>query len=185
MEKACLVLSPVDPVWNVPDHRSLSQLLQSIQFIDTPYNGETDYMTGEHFLDLIAFMGCSPDIKLEPDSSKQPFCYIRLITETNSIEFHGGDRTYTPRCPQCGAPVNDWKNKIRVWQQHAGENTWPCDSCQYQAAPWKYRWRKSAGFGRCFIEINNIYPGEAIPQQALLDTLHSHYQVNWQYFYQY
>ena len=185
MEKACLVLCPVEPDWTLPDHKSLKHLLQSIQLIDGLFNGETDYLAGERFLDLIAFMGCSPDISLEPGDNGRQFCFIRLITGTDSIEYHGGDHTHAPRCPQCGSPVDDWKSKILTWQQHAATEPWSCDSCRYAAQPWAYRWRKSAGFGRCFIEINNIYPREAMPQQQLLDTLHSHYQVNWHYFYQY
>ena len=184
MKNALLVLCPDEPSWTPPDDESLEQLLQSIQFIGEPFNGDMQFFTGERFLDLIALMGCSPGIKLEPDDD-QAFCYIRLIPGTESIEFHGGDRTHAPRCPQCRSVVTDWESKISCWQESGAGAAWSCEACGHEAAPWDYNWRKSAGFGRCFIEISNIFPKEAIPQQQLLDALNSHYGVSWHYFYQY
>ena len=185
MKNALLVICPADPHWVPPDDDSLEQLLQSIELIGKPYDGEMKYLTGEHFLDLIAFMGCSPAIQIEPDDDSQPFCYLRLLCGAKSVEFHSGDQTSTPRCPHCRAPVNNWESKINTWLEHGARAAWSCGACQHKAEPWQYNWRKSAGFGRCFIEINNIFPKEAKPQQHLLDTLNSHYGVGWHYFYQY
>jgi hypothetical protein len=184
MKNARLVLCPDQPDWTPPDDESLEQLLQSIQFIGEPFNGNMQFLAGDRFLDLIALMGCSPGIKLEPDDDRA-FCYIRLIPGTESIEFHGGDRTHAPRCPQCRSAVADWESKISCWQENGAGTPWSCETCGHGAAPWDYNWRKSAGFGRCFIKISNIFPKEAIPQQQLLDALHSHYGVSWHYFYQY
>ena len=108
MKNALLVLCPDEPDWTPPDNESLEQLLQSIQFIGEPFNGDMQFFAGERFLDLIALMGCSPGIMLEPDDG-QAFCYIRLIPGTESIEFHGGERTHAPRCPQCRSAVTDWE----------------------------------------------------------------------------
>lgn len=185
MENSLLVLCPVDPHWILPDSKGLVELLKSIQLIGELYQGNLDFLPGERFLDLIAFLGCSPDIKLAPGDNDRQFCFLRLLTDTPSIEYHGGDHTCAPRCPLCGAALDDWHSTLMRWQQSRANATLTCTTCQSAAAPWEYNWRKSAGFGRCFIEINNIFPKEAIPQQQLLDTLHSHYQVDWQYFYQY
>ena len=185
MQNSFLVLCPVDPHWTLPDDEGLIRLLQSVRLIGKLYRETMDFWPGERFLDLVAFLGCSPDIKLEPDEDSPHFCFIRLKTRTRSVEFHAGDHSFAPRCPQCRSAMDDWRNRIHDWQQRAGNAPLPCNSCGHPAMPWDYNWRKSAGFGRCFIEINNIYPREAIPQQHLLDTLNSHYQVNWHYFYQY
>ena len=184
MKNALLVLCPDEPDWTPPDDESLEQLLQSIHFIGEPFNGDMQFLAGERFLDLIALMGCSPGIRLEPEDD-QAFCYIRLIPGTESIEFHGGDRTHAPRCPHCRSALADWESKISCWQENSAGTPWSCETCGHEAAPWDYNWRKSAGFGRCFIKISNIFPKEAIPQQQLLDALHSHYGVSWHYFYQY
>ncbi len=187
MKNALLVLCPDDPHWAPADDESLKQLLQSMQLIGEPLDSQ-HFFTGERFLDLIAFMGCSPEIKLEPGddnaNDNQSFCHVHLINQTHAIEFHCGDQVHTPRCPQCRSAVHDWKSKINAWAEERADTTWSCEKCRHQAAPWEYNWRKSAGFGRCFIEIIDIFPKEAIPQQQLLDTLHSHYGVSWHYFYQ-
>lgn len=185
MENAALVICPVEPGWALPDNTSLIELLHSIQLIGDAYRDGAEFLPGDRFLDLIAFMGCAPEINLEPGHGEQQFCSVRLLNRTDSIEFHAGAHCYAPRCPECGAAVDAWRSEISRWQQRPEENTWVCESCGHTARPWEYKWRKSAGFGRCFIEINNIYPREAIPQQQLLDTLNLHYQINWHYFYQY
>jgi hypothetical protein len=185
MDNALLVLCPDDPHWALSDHEDLQHLLQSIQLIGNPFNGPGHFLAGDKFLDYIAFMGCAPDIRLEPGDDNQPFCYIRLISGTAKVEFRYGDNTDKPRCPQCRAAVNNWQSRISQWLETGSEPDWICDACQHQAKPWAYNWRKSAGFGRCFIEISNIYPKEAIPQQPLLDKLNSYYGVGWQFFYLY
>ena len=185
MKNALLALYPADPFWRPPDIPALAQLLQSIQLIDGPCCGDGGFLAGERFLDLIAFMGCSPDIKLNPEENSREFCFIRLQSNPASIEFHSGEHPNTPRCGRCNTPVDDWKRKIGARLEIEDNERWECTACQHAAAPWSYNWRKTAGFGRCFININNVYPREAVPQQPLLDTLHSHYGVDWQYFYQY
>jgi hypothetical protein len=40
-----------------------------------------------------------------------------------------------------------------------------------------------AGYARLFIEITDIFPKEAIPQQLLLDKLSAIARTDWQYFY--
>jgi len=168
-----------------PDDKRLIDFLQTVRLIGKPLKHPMHYLTGENFLDLIAFMGCSPDINLEPGEDKRPFCHVRLQAHTPDIEFHCGDHSNIPRCPKCRSPVKNWQNRINSWLQDNTEALWECATCHSQSAPWNYHWRKSAGFGRCFIEIMNIFPKEAIPQQHLLDTLHSHYGLKWHYFYQY
>ena len=185
MKNALLVLCPDNPHWAPPDNPGLKQFLQSIQLIGEPYQGETQFYTGEKFLELVAFLGCSPDIKLEPGDKNQSFCRIHVQTGAEEVEFHCGEHTHAPRCTQCRSPVNNWQNEITTWRENGAGFLWTCESCKHQAAPWQYNWRKSAGFGKCFIEINDIFPKEAIPQQHLLDTLNSHYGVGWNYFFQY
>jgi hypothetical protein len=185
MENALLVLCPDEPRWTLPENHSLEEFLQSIQLIGAPLDGDRKFLAGDRFLELIALLGCSPGIRLEPGEDKLPFSYVRLLPRTDAIEFHSSTHTHAPRCPQCRSPVTDWKSEISNWQQHGTEIPWTCTACGLTAEPWQYNWRKSAGFGRCFIEISNIFPKEAIPQQQLLDALHSHYSVSWHYFYQY
>jgi len=185
MKNASLVLCPENPRWTLSDDQGLEQFLLSIQLIGEPYRNESRFLAGERFLDLIAFMGCSPDIRLEPGDNDAPFCSIHLLPRTAEVEFHCGEQVHAPRCPGCRTPVNNWQSDINSWRNNGSDSLWICQGCRHQSYPWQFNWRKSAGFGRCFIEINNIFPKEAIPQQQLIDTLNSHYGVSWHYFYQY
>jgi len=45
------------------------------------------------------------------------------------------------------------------------------------------RWTKHAGFARIFIEISNVFPGEAIPVDELLNTLGEMGAGDWNFFY--
>ena len=185
MNNASLVLCPLDPYWTPPVDHDLAQFLQSIQLIGETYQNQAQFLAGERFLELVAFMGCSPDIRFEPGDSEDPFCNIVLRPHTATVEFHCGDHAHTPRCPRCRAPISNWQDRITDWQDQGAESLWSCPGCAYEDSPWRFNWRRSAGFARCFIEIDNIFPKEAIPQQQLLDKLDSHYWVSWHYFYHY
>jgi hypothetical protein len=179
-----LALCPFDPHWIPPDDKRLDQFLQSIELSGKPLEQPLHFLPGDRFLDLIAFMGCSPDINLEPGDDEQPYCAIRVQNQAETVEFHFGAHTHTPRCPECRSPVDGWRDGIHRWLQGDAASLWECSVCHRRAAPWEFNWRKSAGFGRCFIEINNIFPKEALPQAHLLDTLQAYYGIKWLYFYQ-
>ena len=180
-----LLLCPADPSWIPPDGRPLHAVLQRLQFIGQALDHAGHYLAGDKFLDMIAFMGCSPDIRLEPAKDADPFCFIELEQHTPAVAFRHGEHTHTPRCPLCRTPMDDWKTRIKQWPDTGTGDLWQCDACGNQAPPWEYNWRKTASFGKCFIAVRNIFPREAIPQPVFLDTLHSYYGVEWHYFYQY
>jgi hypothetical protein len=58
-----------------------------------------------------------------------------------------------------------------------------CDQCQTRSTIEEFNWRKMAGYARLFIEITDIFPKEAIPQQLLLNILSATFNADWQYFY--
>jgi hypothetical protein len=43
--------------------------------------------------------------------------------------------------------------------------------------------RKTAGFGKVFVEIRGIYPAEAVPGEALLAALKDRTGGTWRYIY--
>lgn len=66
-------------------HVSLVSVLQAQEFIGAELE-EGLYTVGEQFLQQICFLGCSPDIELEPNAGK-PFCYVRLAVRNEVTEF--------------------------------------------------------------------------------------------------
>ena len=176
MTEALLLICPEQPECTPPSVEHLASFLASTGLIGEPLEYSVSantrrFLGGEKFLDLIAFLGCSPNIKLEPDKAHQSFCHVNIVTnEGKNILFRQGRQTTPPRCPGCRKPLSDWRELIAPGAQPE-KHEWRCPACGQHALPWRYDWRKMAGFGRCFIEITDIYPKEALPQPSLLEAL--------------
>lgn len=77
-----LVLYPAQPV---TDTCNLTPCLRHIGLLGTAL-GDGYYASGEQFLSLLCFLGCSPEIELDPHPSK-PFCYVQLPQTTEMVTF--------------------------------------------------------------------------------------------------
>lgn len=66
-------------------HVPLLPVLQVQEFVGVELEAGL-YTVGEQFLQQICFLGCSPDIELEPHTSK-PFCYVRVPVGDEVTEF--------------------------------------------------------------------------------------------------
>lgn len=175
---ASLIIHPEDPEWFPDDIEEITTSLRNAGLIagNIPDRDQC-YFVGDNFLDLIAFMGCSPNINLTPQDNPDKFCFIRLMRK-QEITTLSSRHTHTPHCPHCKKPEKNWSSIMT-------NTTLACTSCGAISPPWNYNWRKSAGFGRFFIEVTEIYPKEAIPQPALLTGLQQHHNTSWTYFYLY
>ena len=138
----------------------LFSLLKALELIEKKLS-PTRYSTGNNFVSLLTFMGCSPNIELEPQDDK-PFCYIE-IESTQKVQFISGKNTKFPPCPHCKKPLKDTS----------------CAHCDKQIDLAKLNWRKSAFVASSWITIGNIYELEAVPNDQLLDTLKNETGVNW------
>lgn len=171
---ASLVIYPTDPNWTPDGPEALIKVLQETGLAGKSLN-KNKFLVGENFLDHISFMGCSPSIKLENENNDDKFTFIQ-VTTTPDISALIGQHSFAPHCPQCKKPEKNWRALLK-------DNQIQCSNCQTSSEAWHYNWRKSAGFGRCFIEITDIYPKEAIPQVSLLDALEKSFGVPWAYFF--
>ena len=148
---ASLIIHPDDPAWSPDKTETIVSSLKDIGLVaETIPNVEHTYYVGDNFLELIAFMGCSPNINLTPQDNADKFCCIKLI-EKPDITALTGQHTHAPHCPHCKKPVKNWSNTIT-------DSTLQCSSCGEISSPWEYNWRKSAGFGRFFIETTENLP---------------------------
>ena len=173
---ASLVLYPLDPDWTPDNPEVLIKFLQEIRFSGESLNkNENSFLVGEKFLDQISFMGCSPNIQFDNENDDGKFTFIR-ITTTSDITALTGKHSFAPHCPQCKKPEKNWRELLQ-------QNQLECSNCLQTSNAWLYNWRKSAGFARCFIEITDIYPKEAIPQTMLLESLENRFQIPWGYFF--
>ena len=150
-----------------PDYRvdlnELETLLKKLALIGAPLS-KNRYTTGDNFLSLLTFLGCSPNIELEP-LDDQPYCYIEIESHAKP-QFISGKNTKYPPCPYCKSTL---------------ENT-QCENCNEtikEADLAKLNWRKSAFIASSWITIGNIYELEAIPNDQLLNALHMQAGTQW------
>jgi hypothetical protein len=65
----------------------------------------------------------------------------------------------------------------------AADGALACPACGHSAPPWGWDWKESAGFGRIFLTVEEVFPGEAVPAPALLDLLARITGCAWRHFY--
>ncbi|MEN8212954.1 MAG: hypothetical protein ABFR19_01205 [Pseudomonadota bacterium] len=157
----------------------MTQLLSHIGLIGSGIeNLQNSYLAGEKFLQLITFMGCSPHIRFEPEDDRDKgYCYISL-SSSNNPRLRASEHARPPRCHACRKPLGgEWQTAVT----HEAAIT--CLHCGQQQYADQLGWRNDAGLGRFFIEIHNIFPGEAQPVPQLQQQLQGIAGSPWRYFY--
>jgi len=189
-----LLLCPVDPDCPTIDTGILAGRLQEIGLAGDAVSLEsgTCYRTGEQFLQLVTFLGCSPAIELDlpKDASARAaacaagqVCHIRLSQTGSGLRFRADSGMAAPRCPECRQVVPNWAGVIDAWRSNPGNSGWQCGHCGHQGRLFDLNFRKSAGFGHTFIEIWGIHPSEAVPVATLLDALEELSGCKWKTLY--
>ena len=182
---ARLILHVQDPDY-IPDNiAQIEQILHEVGLIGEPWGevSQQQYLIGERFLQLVTFLGCAPAIELEPPANgNTEFCHVGISRLYPSARFLADIRDVMPRCPHCRKRFERWQNAVQQWQANPAYQV-QCPACQRNISPTQLDWRQSAGFGRFFISIFNIYPREAIPTEALLQMLDKSTSQKWDYFY--
>jgi hypothetical protein len=184
-----LVLHPADPDYAPENPGTLRDALHELGLLGDRLADDSGelYFTGENFLELITFLGCSPVVNLGPGSSveagNEPFCQVRIGTVESVTRFYAGSDRLVPRCPACRYRISSWAEIIKDWEQSPSAYRWSCPQCSGQLQAHQLNWRQSAGFGRFFMEIYGVFPHEAVPGEQLLATLARITGVQWSYFY--
>ncbi|MDQ1363531.1 MAG: hypothetical protein QG652_1392 [Pseudomonadota bacterium] len=137
------------------------------------------YLAGDSFLNLLTFLGCSPDVCLTPQDDDK-FCHIIIRPPQSTIRCLGHTATAVARCPHC-------KNKIPHWRQtkdwESGETFCSCHHCHAETAMQDMIWKQECAYGCMAVEIINIHPFEAVPAENLLQVLQDATGVEWNYSY--
>lgn len=162
----------------ITDKSTLISALINAQFIDDANHAENHYLPGERFLNLLTFLGCSPNINLQPTQGEQ-HCFISVIDTSSEVRYLGSTQTSKPKCPHCKKRIADWK--VDNWQQ--ADRICRCDKCQIETPYKDLNWKQECGFARCGFEVASIYPHEALPSDQLLDSLNKATGFNWDYCY--
>ena len=169
-----LLLHPVDACWVPDDQGSFVHDLTRLGLIGTAC--EDGFRAGQRFLELVMFLGCSPQVSLDPPPAgdSQPVC--RLVLHSHSgVQFLSAKPRPAVRCPHC-------RLQAEVTEGAAHDSPYIC-GCGRSSALSGLDWRRGAGFGRFFLEISGIYPHEAVPADKLLECLRHTAGTDWRYFY--
>ena len=146
-------------------------------------NQHEGYLIGQDFLKLITFLGCSPNIEVEPPEQLSDwgnFCHID-IQIFDEPQFFKGLNKPKCSCPHCRSRVTQALPDMTSWTPEAELLT--CPKCGEQTLTEHLNWRNGAGFGRFFIVVNSVYPNEAVPTDKLMSILKSASNEIWNYFY--
>lgn len=188
-----LILLPKDAGTAPVNCGELALSLQEDGFIGDPATSAHGdfYPTGDRFLQLVSFLGCSPAIELDPpvDPAARDaavlagsFCHV-VLQCSDALLFRADPGTRPPRCPHCGQAVTDWADALQRWQADPASTQWSCAECEQAGDLTGWVFRKTAGFGKVFVEIRGIYPSEAVPGEALMNRLAAVTGGPWQYMY--
>ena len=181
-----LYLYPVEHNKSIPAS-ALKAALQTLEFISDPLEGDSEsnnadrYRVGEAFLSLICFMGCSPNIEIEPQENS-PFCYVEIAQESTETHFVAGHNVKQANCPHCKNPQPKLAKSLLETNQQS-LLTQECSVCAKSIDPSKINWRKSAFIARSWVLIGNIYESEAVPDEKLLFALQQESGCEWEYAY--
>ncbi len=166
------------PTWHPAPVGSVVRVLENAGLIGAMESGEDHrYQAGEQFLSLIMFLGCSPQISLTDAAATdgQPVCRIRLH-EFKDVQLMESRPPPALRCPACRATFP--RPSAPAYDRQQG-----CSACGESVPLYRLDWRRNAGFGRFFVEIENVFPHEAVPADRLTSVLEALSGNRWDYFY--
>ncbi|WP_456375427.1 hypothetical protein [Thiolapillus sp.] len=174
-----LFLYPLPPLEKPPEMRAVIEPLRQAGFLGKSLD-ENRYAVGEGFFNCMTFAGCSPHLRLDPPvEGDWRFCHVQIhASERPRLRMtpHRG----RPRCPVCRAGLADWKKYLDEWKQDASQKL-GCVSCGANIAVAELDWRQYGMAARCSVEIHQVYPGEALPQDGLLQLLGKLTGRDWAY----
>lgn len=184
-----LVLTPTDP-HRVPDIALLIEGLSRAGFLGAPWRPETPppgqgapepaFAVGAGFLSLLTFAGCA--VRIHEDTGAGRFSHIRIPAVSAHPRLMIGRNTRAPRCAGCRAPLSGWRERVEHWAKHLHAGV-RCPACGETRPPWLWDWKQHGGYGRAFVCIEEVFPGEAVPTPAFFEQLIRISGLGWRHFY--
>lgn len=187
----CLILHPAPGDDTAHDTAQPARLVDTITAMGLagpplPAQGPDCYAAGARFLELLTFLGCAPEVALEPvsgTSGPPAFCFVRLQRGGHGRQLLRLRDTVAARCPACRTAPAEWRADAPGVDTLLQAASLSCPGCGAQLAPAQLDWRREAGLCDLRIEITNIHPHEAVPGEQLLARLGENSGRAWDYFY--
>jgi hypothetical protein len=184
-----LILAPRE-VEACPDRDRIVGILSEAGFIaDRIPDRECAYRVGPEFSALISFVGCAVAIASDPQAG-DPFCHVVVPPASAHLRWCHGRNTRAPRCPGCRTRLSDWPLRVAQFEQstrtHGSDrqdSSVVCPSCGESRPIWSWDWKQQGGFARLLVQVEEIFPGEAVPTEEFLDLLERESGCAWRYLY--
>ncbi len=174
-----LYLYPLPPLEEPPDLSRVRQVLRETGLLGEELEPGR-HRVGEGFFRWITFAGCSPHLRLEPrEAGDWRFTHLRFHLQRRPglrIALQRG----RPRCPRCSAPVPQWQERLPQWRLDATVSHL-CEQCGHRGPVAELDWRQYGMAARLSVELCRVWPGEAVPADALLANLEEATARPWAY----
>ena len=181
-----LVLYCTDLDYFPADIDHFIQQCQQMDLLAEPLNSKQNdhFFLGDRFMQYISFVGCSPFLKLKPETEHDNnFCQAMLSMPPSDIHFLSPHPSPIPRCPHCKKPLSQITKILDTWKTNKQNLAVDCQSCQVSTELYQLDWRRSAAFCRFYLAFSHIYPKEAIPSDGLINWLNDYSGQQWRYCY--
>jgi hypothetical protein len=172
MSTGSLLLHPADPDAEPPDGATVVTALTALGLVGDPLGPPAAFRAGPEFLRHVTFLGCAPHLVLEPPAGGgTAFSHVVIAGPFAEARLRVGANAAAPRCPACRARLDGWRADVARWIASPLEVAARCAACGAVHRPADLDWRESAAVGRLFVEVRNVFPGEAVPGEELLGAL--------------
>jgi hypothetical protein len=177
-----LVLVPRDPNCAL-DRTALIHSLAAAGFLGPALTPDGDtFSVGDAFLHLVTFAGCAVHVEVTPGADPdRTFCHVRVAGPYPEPLLLVGRNTRPPRCPACRAPLRDWRNALG--QMGTAAQALSCPACQTPSPACAWDWKETGGCVRVSLWVEEVFPGEAAPTDALMRLLAEAAGTPWRHFY--
>lgn len=179
-----MLLTPTNPMAQTP-LEPLSQQLQGLGLLGTVLNAKDHrYRSGPYLFELVAFTGCA--VQLDTNATASAGLEVQIQGPFTTPQRRSGRNTRPPRCPHCRRPLANWQAQREGSERTADPECierLSCEGCGLQRPGWAWNWGRHAGYGRVFICLEPIFPGEARPLPRLLNGLETLGLGPWHHFY--
>ena len=161
-----------------PDADVVECALADLGMTGPPLGEAGYYLVGDRFIDHVSFLGCSPDIRLEPHADERPgeagFLHVSLKNLAGELSHRHGRHPRPPLCPECRKPapgVDDISSPYR------------CRHCGAAVPPLDLVWRDGEVVLQDAIEFIGVHPREGVPTEHFLAELARSTNCRWRYLY--
>jgi len=175
-----LYLFPTEAIATVPAISAVSKCLQQLKILGSAF-AEYHFLVGNNFFQHIIFAGCSPAMQLKPNPTNDSnFTHISWLISSGDPRLLIANRDARPRCPSCNHKLSNWKTNVLDWIAHPTQS-YTCEKCHQSCSVTSLNWRHYAAYGSLLVQIHQVFPGEAVPSEQLVNALQDATEATWTY----